>query len=513
MKKRFIGQISTVAACVLLVACGGDGDGNTRIASLEVSKGTVIQNATVVNTRDGSLSPGMSVILDEGKIRKIAATASIRIGGTAQAIDATGKYVVPGLLDMHTHAMGAVDQQPTHWPLLIANGITGIREMGGSAALVQRARQLNADRAAGRVDAPEILMIPGDIFGGQAPTAPLAVQFVQQQKAYGADFIKVAAGGRDPVLAILGEAKNQGLGVAGHLVPALSALESTNAGWRAIEHLGSGWGLVLDCATDETSIRQAVLSGQGAKPPFPPTFVLNPRIYDGAQNAPFYQRITDTYSDAKCQSLSQAFVKNETWQVPTLIRLRTQSFGGDALYRTDPNLVYVDKTTRALWEKLGQDFVTTLPPAAAATLQQFYGLEQKVTKLMKVNGVKMLAGSDLGGIWVIPGFSLHQEFRELAASGLSPLEVLQMATLNGAQFLKRESTMGTVDEGKNADLVLLDANPVADVANLGKISAVFLNGKYLPKATLEKMKSDVADAYAKQPLKDLASALDPNHKD
>lgn len=140
------------------------------------------------------------------------------------------------------------------------------------------------------------------------------------------------------------------------------------------------------------------------------------------------------------------------------------------------------------------------PPVATATFKQFYGLIRKLTKLLKQNGVKMLAGSDLGGTFVIPGFSLHQEFRERAASGLSPLEVLQMTTLNGAEFLHREATMGTVDEGKNADLVLLDANPIEDVANLAEISAVFLKGRYFSKEALEKLKSDVADAYKNQPL-------------
>ena len=246
MKKLFIAGAATAAVVTVIAACGGDGGGET----FEVTKGTVIQNATVVNTRDGSLAAGMSVVIDEGKIQRIMSGASIRISGTAQAIDASGKYLVPGYLDMHTHAMGAADLQPTYWPLLIANGITGIREMSGSAALIQRARKLNADRAAGNVDAPEILMIPGDIYGGQAPTPDLARMFVQKQKADGADFIKIAAGTRDPVLAILDESKKQGLTVAGHLIPAITALESPNAGWRAIEHLGSGWGLRLDCATD-----------------------------------------------------------------------------------------------------------------------------------------------------------------------------------------------------------------------------------------------------------------------
>ena len=117
----------------------------------------------------------------------------------------------------------------------------------------------------------------------------------------------------------------------------------------------------------------------------------------------------------------------------------------------------------------------------------------------------MLAGSDMSispaisATWVIPGVSLHREFGLLAAGGLAPLDVLQMTTLNGARFLGREATMGTVDEGKNADLVILDANPLADVANLDKIAGVVLAGTYYSKQALDQMKSDVAAAYAAQP--------------
>ena len=111
--------------------------------------------------------------------------------------------------------------------------------------------------------------------------------------------------------------------------------------------------------------------------------------------------------------------------------------------------------------------------------------------------MKMLAGSDAAGaaIWTTPGFSLHQEFRELAECGLSPLEILQMTTLNGAEFLGRQTTMGTVGEEENTNLVLLDANPVEDVTNFDKIAAVFLKGKYFSRDALDKMLSDVADAH------------------
>ncbi len=428
--------LATVAvASSMLVACGGGSD-----VTLQVSKGTVLKNVTVVNTRDGALSAGMSVIVDGGKILQVT-NLPVSTSGSAQAVDGTGKFVVPGYLDMHAHVVETANLNPTFFPLLIANGVTGFREESDSDANKARGAKVNADAVAGLLDAPEV------IFNG-------------------------------------GEA---------HLNPAVSALAASNAGMPSIDHLGAGWGLLMDCSTEEATLRPAALAG-GYKPPFPADYVANPRAYDSAQNAQFYQRIFDTYSESKCVALNQAFVKNNTWQTPTLIRLRTQDWGNDALYRADPNLAYVEKTRIAGWNKLGDQFAT-LPASAVATLQQFYGLQKKTVKLMQQNGVKIMAGSDVGGVWLIAGFSLLQEFRELSDAGLTPLQVLQTTTLNPAQFLKREATMGTVEAGKNADLVLLDANPITSAANLEKISGVMLRGKYFPKTALDKMKSDVAAAY------------------
>jgi imidazolonepropionase-like amidohydrolase len=485
---------------------------NQPVELMKVSSGIVLQDVTVVNTRDGSLARGMAVVIDNGKIKKILPNSAVTLLAGAQGISASGKYVVPGFLDMHTHAIFDADKKPAYWPMFLSHGITGIRDMAGSVGMIQRARQLNAELAAGRLDAPEILALPGDIFGGQAPTAALAANFLKQQKANGADFFKIVAGSRPAILGILEEAKAQGMDVAGHLVPTVTALEASNAGWRAVEHLGSGWGFLLDCANDEVAVRQALMNGQGARPPFPPTYTMSPRLYDGAANAPLYQRIFDSYNPTKCQALAQVFEKNATWQVPTLIRLKTMSFSSDKAFRADANLQYVDKTTRTLWEKLANEYDNSMPSTAAATLQQFYGLQLKAVKLLQTYGVKILSGSDVGGIWVIPGVSLHQEFRELATAGLTPLQVLQSTTLNGAEFMRREATMGTVEVGKNADLVLLDANPIVDVANLGKIAGVVLKGRYLSKSYLDKAKADTAQAHATEPLRNLSAAIDLNHK-
>ena len=502
VNKLAAGVVSAAVVVGVIVACGGGGD------TQQVSSGTVIQNATIVSTKDGSLTTGMTIVINGGKIQQITG-GPVQTTGTAVAIDATGQFVVPGFLDMHTHASNSLSHPPGDFPVLLANGITGIREASGSPQLIQAVHQQNTAVVAGQVAAPEVLIMPSVIFGGQASTDPAARQFVDARIAEGADYIKATGGNSVAFLAVLDEAKKQGTYAAGHLTPFVSALDSSNAGYHSFEHLGGGTGLLMDCATDQANIRAGLLAN--LVPPAPNA--INPRLYDGNQYAPYYQRIIDTYSTAQCQTLAQAFVKNNTWQTVTLIRLKTQDYGNDSVFRTDPNLMYVDKTRRALWESIASQYAATITPGALTTLHNFYALQLKVVKLMQDAGVSMLAGSDLGGGLVIPGFSLHQEFKELARAGLTPLQVLQMTTTNGAQFVGRQTTMGSIDVGKNADLVLLSANPIADVANLDKISAVVMRGKYYSRSTLDALLASVAAAYASQPMQDLSTALDPTHPD
>ncbi|MES2755979.1 MAG: amidohydrolase family protein [Pseudomonadota bacterium] len=474
----------------LALACGGRD-------VLDIESGTIFQNVTVVNTRDGTLARAMSVVVDGGKITQVTGGA-LRIGGTAKVVDASGKFIVPGYLDMHTHSMENADVIPSDWPMMIAHGITGVRQMSGSPAIIARARQLNVDSAAGRVAAPEIVVVPGSIFGGQAPTDAGARAFVQAQAAAGADFIKIVGGNRVALTGLMAEAKTAGRPVSGHLPVSISASEMSGMGMRSVEHLGGGVGQLLDCSSDETAIRQSVLAA-------PPVVLglggaVSPHLFDANPYESFYRRIFTSYDENKCAALAATFIKNNTWQVPTLIRVRTMAFNTGAGYRNDPNLVYVGKTTRALWQQLSAMYETGIIPSAAAMQRQYYDLQVKSVALFKRLGVKTLVGTDAGGIWLVPGVSYHQEFRELANAGMTPFEILQAATLNGAQYLGRESTMGSVETGKKADLVLLDANPLDDVANLAKVAGVVLGGQYFAKPALDQMKESVAKGHAAQPL-------------
>ncbi|HEX2544133.1 MAG TPA: amidohydrolase family protein [Ramlibacter sp.] len=502
MKKTSIVLALALAGAAVIVACGGGGDSG----AVSVTRGTVIRNATVVNTRDGALQANMSVVIADGRIQNVTGLP-IAAGPDVVVVDGTGKFVVPGYLDMHTHAAGTLGSNPNDFQVLLAKGVTGVREAGGSPTLIAAVREQNAKVAAGTVDAPEVLMMPSTIISGQVATDAAARQFVRERLAEGADYIKIAGAAPPAFLAAIDEAKKQGSHAAGHLPVPVSATAASNAGYRSFEHLGAGIGVLLDCAADEAAIRAGAL----ATPVPPPASVINPRIYDANPYRPFYQRVIDTYDAAKCEALSKTFVRNDSWQTATLIRLRTSNWGADPVYTQDPNLKYVDKTRVAAWNAAAAQYASIVSPAAQQTLRNYYALQLKALKLMKDNGVKILAGSDLGGGWVIPGFGLHQEFRELAAAGLTPLEVLQATTLSGARFVGREATMGTVEAGKNADLVLLQANPLADVANLDRIDAVFLRGKFYARAALDKLLADVAAGYAAQPQRPLSTLVDPSH--
>ena len=160
MRNRSLVRMAAVGVCASLACCA-----ITMGPAVEVTQGTVLRNVSIVNTRDGSLLRHAAVVIESGRIQKVTASGSLRVSGRAQVIDASGKFLVPGYLDMHTHAMAEAGRQSRHWPLLIANGITGVREMSGSAELIRRAQALNANSAAGRVEAPEIVLIAGDILG------------------------------------------------------------------------------------------------------------------------------------------------------------------------------------------------------------------------------------------------------------------------------------------------------------------------------------------------------------
>jgi hypothetical protein len=459
-----------------------------------MSENLVLRDVTIVDTRDGSFAPGMAIVIENGSIVKIESAANI--GDGAGVIDANGAFAVPGYNDAHAHPLNAPDAQDG-LTLMLANGITGFRQMSGTPELLAARREGRLMPATG---APELLEMCGEILtGANARSAEMAVAEVRAQHAQGVDFIKVIDVTPDVFFAALEESTRLKLPYLGHLPPTVDVRKAAQAGLRSIEHLGPKDSVLLGCSSDEAALRAETLSKPAPGPrisgPIPINVIMraiaSPLLATDPSEFTRYARVIDTYSDERMRDLAAHFVSTSTWHCPTLTRVRTMALADDGTYRSDVNLRYVPLPLRQMWEDIAQQFSQRLPADARETLARLFAALANLVRPFKAAGVKMLAGSDSGGAaaWCIPGPGLHQEFDQLEAAGLTPLEVLQMTTSNVATFLGRESTMGSVSPGKDANLVLLSANPMTSIQNLHKISAVIRVGKHYSTADLDTLKT------------------------
>lgn len=467
---------------------------NERLAFLGV---------TIVNTTDGTLQRDMLVFVENGKIDAITLAAGFVADRSTRVIDARGKFMIPGYNDLHAHPLGSSDPEGS-LTLLLANGVTGFREMGAWNDMLER-------RRAGTLissTAPELLELAGEgINPGNVPTPEAAAALVQSQTRRGADFIKVLDYTPAIFDAVVAECKRVNMRFMGHLSPTVDVREAARVGMSTIEHMGPRDSILLGCSTEEVALRPqpGLLGAASSRPSVPagpaPADVIarsiaNPVVRTTVAELARYRRVIDTYSEDRMHDLAAHFVAARTCLVPTLIRARTMQVGDDPRYRNDPNLQYIPVQTKAMWESVSLEFSKTFSDDQRRTMRDLYELSARIVKPFKRAGIPMMAGSDLAGGFVVAGFGLHEEFDLLEQAGLSPLEVLQMTTLDGARFLAREATMGSVAVGKNANLLLLDANPIANVQNLHRIFGVVRAGTYHPSATLASMKYRTAERVA-----------------
>ncbi len=500
------GVAALVGACLAVVAVGGCSEAQppplsspVEEASLNAGAPLILDGVTVVNTRNGALLKNRTVMIANGRIESISPGGKRTADDTVQRVDARGKYLVPGFLDMHAHMAADWSDPSLNALLMLSQGTTGYRQMSGSLELLAQRAQ---DEIAPFPDAPALQVMPGDVLMGQIAKDPDDVRVeIQEQVAAGADFIKAVDLDRATYLAAIAEARRLGVPLAGHLPATISVTEASDAGMRAIEHLGPNSSIMLSCSSDEAALRAMIGErGEHGAPIFPDAVawilqpvikrviqrvLANPILLNDEDGYTLTQRLVDTYDEGKCRALAKTLAATDMWQVPTLIRLRTMEIADAPEYRNDTRLKYVTGDKRSLWESVTAEFIEDVTPAQKETLRQFFELQMTLTGVLNDAGVKMLTGSDVGGGWIIPGFGLHQEFDLLGQAGASPLEVLQMATINGAVFLGKEDTMGTVEPGREANLVLLDANPLEDVQNLHAINAVVRNGNYYSRQALQ----------------------------
>lgn len=484
------------AACALIVAIAGSPAADARDV---VTQGLLIDHVAVVDVHDGRIAVAREIVIAGGRIQRIVPAHSVQATGSARLVEGHGAFVVPGYNDMHAHNLNTASPQ-TSLPMMLANGVTGFRQMAGSPELL-------AARAAGQrilpLESPALLAMPGTILAGPAFATPEAVKAeVDRQKTEGADFIKIIDVPPAAYLAAIDEAKAQGLPIGGHLTPQVDPREAISHGMDSIEHLGPTIALLLACSTNETPIRamlRAMPPSAGnidfnEEPAKLERRLANPVLLLPPQGFLLMRRILASYDEGKCLALAQTLAASQTWVVPTLTRLEAMNLGNEPALRHNPDLEYVPAVSRDMWLDVGTGFDSKLTADQHQVLADLFARQLQMARMFDRAGVKMLSGTDFGGQWIVPGRSLHREFDLLASAGIAPLHILQMTTLDPARYLHREAAMGSVEAGKQADLVLLSANPVLSAANLHGITGVVRDGRYLSRADLDAIERRVVTA-------------------
>jgi imidazolonepropionase-like amidohydrolase len=428
-----------------------------------------ITHVAVIDTVTGRIDPDRTVTIRGNRITGVAPSAGV-VTNAERVLDARGKYLIPGLWDMHTHVYfdsTAADGSDLVLPLLLANGITGIRDMGSKLDEVLEARdRVNAYGLQG----PR-MVVSGPMLDGPKSTykavIPIATaedgrKAVDLLKRRGADFVKIQSGvPRDAYFAIAEEAKRVGIPFEGHVPDAVRASEAVAAGQLTFEHL---IGIFEASSPDEDKY----LTGKKTVGMF-----------------------LETYDPTREARLIEVLAKNHVWQCPTLYWERGQWLVDAVDYTKDPDLAFAGHTwVTQQWPKSQASILKTLDTDPLAVREKFVVHELDIVRKLHAAGVPFLAGTDTpAGVDVIPGISLHLELQRFVAAGFTPLEALETATLNPADFYNRRADFGTVEVGRIADLVLLDANPLADIANSRKIAGVIADGHYLSSADLEQLRA------------------------
>lgn len=444
---------------------------------------TAITHVTVINPGMSSVEANRTVLVTGDRITSVSDAAQTQPPKNARVIDATGQFLIPGLWDMHVHSVFG-DWFPGGrdiiLPLFIANGVTGVRDMGGDAPVLMAWRK---EIASGKLIGPRMVM-SGPMLDGYLPNGKLrfpsslpvktpadAIAAVDSLKKQGVDFIKVQSEiSHDAYLAAAAEAHKQGLPIVGHVPDTVRLREVVEAGQKSVEHL---MGIFEGCSTEEDKFIQ----GKG-----------NLKL------------LLSTQDKKRCDALIKLLAEHQTWQVPTLAWQR----GGEFLDQPDPKRKPLDKYVPAYWRdvtwrRFNDEMMPDLLKDPLALRQDYFARNLQITGAMHRAGVPFLAGTDTApGIYIMPGFSLHDELANFVEAGFTPMESLQTATSNPAKFLGIQSSQGSVESGKIADLVLLNANPLEDIRNTNKISAVAAHGRFFDRAALDQMLKQVEAAAKRQ---------------
>lgn len=450
-QRRPLSVAVLAAACVAVPA----------LASAQVAPpaqaAVAFTNVNVIPMDSERVLENQTVIVRNGRIERVGPSASVRAPAGVTTVDARGKFLIPGLSEFHAHVPPG--NAPQHvkdrvLTLYVVNGVTTARSMlGDTSHLTLRTRIAKGTQLGPRIIAS------GPSFNGNSINSPKdAVDSVTSQKAAGYDLLKIHPGmSRIAYDSMAATAKRLNIPFAGHVPLEVGWTHATATGYSTIDH------------NDGLIEALAVTSGP-----------LTPQ-----QVGFFGLGLVENLDESRLPALVNQARDGNVWLVPTAALLDNwiNDTPGDVLAAL-PEMKYWLPNQVEAW-RMNKNNTLAAANMSATSRGKFVDVRRRALRALHAGGVGILLGSDAPQVWNVPGFSVHRELAALVDAGLSPYEALQTGTINVARFLGESDKSGTVAQGKVADLILLDANPLTDIGNTMKISGVMVQGRWLPKTEID----------------------------
>ncbi|WP_411031938.1 amidohydrolase family protein [Spongiimicrobium sp. 3-5] len=429
----------------------------------------LITDVNIVDVDNGSILENRQIIIDSGKIKGILETVE-NADGFATQIDGKGKYVIPGLAEMHAHIpppSTSTERLEETLFLYLSNGITTIRGMLGDPSHLT----LREKAKKGEVLSPRIYTSSPSLNGNSVTSVEQATTKVTAYQKDGYDFLKIHPGIQLEVFnEIVRTANEVGITLAGHVPVDVGIRHALESKFASIDHVdGFLEGMVPTSAN-----------------------------VDPNDNGFFGYNFTPLADLSKMDELVQLSKDNKVWIVPTqsLFERWFAPIGAEELL-AQPEMKYMPKTTLENWKRIKTNSTGADSGFNEAQWQQFINIRRSLIKKLYENGHGMLLGSDAPQLFNVPGFSIHHEMQGMLQAGLTPLQIIRSGTINPALYFGMENAYGSIKEGLSADMVLINANPMEDINALKEISGVMIMGTWLSRETIDEKLASIAENASK----------------
>lgn len=448
-------------------------------ASVPDSNTTAFVGVNVIPMDRERILQNQTVIVRNGVIAEIGDAGKVKVPKDAQTINGAGKFLIPGLTDMHVHLFSD-DEFPDalaedELKIMVAEGVTTIRLMTGTPEqLVLRAKS-----AKGEILSPTIYAASPQFIGKKSSNAYVvtseaeARQSVRQAKQDGYNYLKVTTNLKPEVYeAIVDEAAKQNIRVIGHADSRFVGLARALKAGQQIEHLDA----YLEALLPENSPVKGSVSD---------IYLYQPKNWESL----------DVLDESKIPELARATVRANPFATPTLYLFKS-TFGvgrSEESIKAQPDIRFYPQKIVDFWLGVNKRYQTTA--ASVERRAKYVAVRNRIVKAIHDAGGKILAGSDTPEWLLLYGYTLHRELRALNEAGLSNYATLEAATRSPAEFFETIKTTGTIEKGKRADLVLLEANPLENISNTERRAGVMLKGRWLAQAELDKMLDDIAPRF------------------